>query len=107
MRIRLDRGSDESLLQQARDPISSGLHARLRHQGDRLPSRRQVAVLSRVNVKTVMRIYAQLQREGLLMVHKGSGAFVTVRQPDESESVKATHLRRLLRRHLTEVSELD
>ena len=107
MRIQLDRDSDESLLQQVRDQIISGLHTGLLHHGDRLPSLRQVALRSGVNVKTVMRIYAQLQREGLLRVAKGSGAFVTVRHPDEFEPIQATTLRRVLHRHLAEVSEMD
>src|SRR5262245_22106929 len=107
MRIRLYRNRRESLLEQARNQIISTLHAGLLRHGDRLPSLRQVALGSSLNVKTVMRIYAQLQREGLLVIRKSSGAFVTVQHSDEFEPVQARSLRRLLRRHLDEVSAMD
>jgi GntR family transcriptional regulator len=107
MRIRLDRNRKEGLLEQARDQIISGLHAGLLRQGDRLPSLRQVATLSDLNVKTVMRIYTQLQREGLLALRKGSGAFVAVQYPNEFEHARAASLLRLLHRHLDEVSGMN
>lgn len=107
MKIRLDRGRKESLLEQARDQIISGLHAGLLRHGDRLPSLRRVAALSALNVKTVMRIYRSLQREGLVALRKGSGAFITVRDPDDFEPTQAARLARLLRRHLDEASGMN
>src|SRR5439155_17525504 len=104
MRIRLDRSRKGSLVEQARDQIVSGLHAGLLRNGDRLPSLRQVASLSALNVKTILRVYAALQREGLLSLRKGSGAFVTVRGQEELEPAQAVSLARLLRRHLDEAS---
>src|SRR2546425_40266 len=107
MKIRLDRDRKESLLEQARDQIISGLHAGLLRPGDRLPSLRRVAALSALNVKTVMRIYRGLQREGLVSLRKGSGAFVTVRDPDDFEPTQAAILARLLRRHMDEASGMN
>ena len=107
MKIRLDRGRKESLLEQARDQIISGLHAGLLRHGERLPSLRRVAAQSALNVKTVMRIYRSLQREGLVALRKGSGAFVTVRDPDDFEPTQAVSLARLLRRHMDEASGMN
>src|SRR2546428_2713052 len=97
----------ESLLDQARDQIISGLHAGLLRHGQRLPALRWVATLSGLNVKTVMRLYASLQREGLVEIRKGSGAFVTVQEPDELEPAQAAGVGRFLRRHLNEASGMN
>jgi GntR family transcriptional regulator len=107
MKIRLDARRDESLLDQARDQILSALHAGLVRRGDRLPSLRQVATLSRLNVKTVMRVYTLLRNEGLVDLRRGSGAFVGAQDPAEMEPDQATKLSRLLRRHLDEASGLN
>ena len=107
MKIRLDRRGRGTLVEQARDQIISGLHAGLLRNGDRLPSLRQVAALSALNVKTVLRIYAALQKEGLVSLRKGSGAFVTVRGQEELEPAQAVSLARLLRRHLDEASGMN
>lgn len=107
MKIHLDRNLKESLLDQARGQIISGLHAGMLRRGDRLPSLRRVASLSGLNVKTVMSIYARLQDEGLLMLRRGSGAFVAAEGPHELEPTQAVGLRRLLQRHLDEVSGMN
>jgi len=107
MKIRLDRSRRGGLVDQARDQIISGLHAGLLRHGDRLPSLRQVAALSALNVKTVLRVYASLQKEGLVTLRKGSGAFVTVRGQEELEPAQAVSVARLLRRHLDEASGMN
>jgi GntR family transcriptional regulator len=44
--------------------------------GDQLPTVRQLAVDLRVNANTVARVYAELEREGLLSTRRGIGTFV-------------------------------
>ena len=61
--------------------------------GDQLPTVRQLAVDLRVNANTVARVYADLERAGILETRRGVGSFVRAsaaeaRPPDE-------HLRRL------------
>ena len=107
MRIRLDRSLDESLLNQTRDQIVSALHAGILRRGDRLPSLRRVADLSSLNVKTVLKIYTLLRKEGLLELRRGSGAFVTAYDPGEFEPAQAVRLSRFLRRHLDEASGMS
>jgi GntR family transcriptional regulator len=61
--------------------------------GDQLPTVRQLAVQLSVNANTVARVYADLERSGVLETRRGVGSFVRmsaidVRPPDE-------HARRL------------
>jgi GntR family transcriptional regulator len=56
-----------------RAAIASG---RLR-SGDQLPTVRQLAVDLRVNANTVARVYAELERAGVLETRRGVGSFVT------------------------------
>jgi GntR family transcriptional regulator len=70
----------------ARDPtpiyaqLERGLRAaiatgRLR-SGDQLPTVRQLAVELQVNANTVARVYAELERAGVLETRRGVGSFV-------------------------------
>src|SRR5215467_14657286 len=61
--------------------------------GDQLPTVRQLAVDLRINANTVARVYADLERRGVLETRRGVGSFISAspaeaRPPDE-------HLRRL------------
>jgi GntR family transcriptional regulator len=44
--------------------------------GDRLPTVRQLAVDLRVNANTVAKVYAELERAGVLATRRGIGTFV-------------------------------
>ena len=44
--------------------------------GDRLPTVRQLAVDLRVNANTVAKVYAELERAGVLATQRGIGTFV-------------------------------
>src|SRR5437667_8696882 len=46
------------------------------HAGDQLPTVRQLAVDLRVNANTVARVYAELERSGVLETRRGVGSFV-------------------------------
>ena len=45
--------------------------------GDQLPTVRQLAVDLSVNANTVARVYAELERSGVLETRRGVGSFVT------------------------------
>ena len=58
--------------------------------GDQLPTVRELAVDLRVNANTVARVYAELERAGILETRRGVGSFVRAtaakaRPPDEHE----------------------
>ena len=44
--------------------------------GDQLPTVRQLAVNLRINANTVAKVYAELEREGVLETRRGVGTFV-------------------------------
>ncbi len=107
MVIQLSREDDESLLEQARGQIIAALHAGIVRPGDRLPSLRRVAGVSGLNVKTVMRVYAQLQKKGLVVLRSGSGAYVAERASGGLEPAQALRFVQLVRRHLDEASVMN
>lgn len=45
--------------------------------GDQLPTVRQLAVELRVNANTVARVYAELERSGVIETRRGVGSFVS------------------------------
>ena len=45
--------------------------------GDQLPTVRQLAVERRINANTVARVYAELERAGVIETRRGVGSFVT------------------------------
>jgi GntR family transcriptional regulator len=45
--------------------------------GDQLPTVRQLAVELRINANTVARVYAELERAGVIETRRGVGSFVT------------------------------
>jgi GntR family transcriptional regulator len=61
--------------------------------GDQLPTVRQLAVDLQINANTVARVYAELEREGVLETRRGVGSFVST-SPGVARSA-AEHTKRL------------
>jgi len=75
--------------------------------GDRLPTVRQMAVDLRINANTVARVYAALERQGLLATRRGVGTFVLAlpRAPaNVPRGKRAQQLRGLAERFLAEAA---
>ena len=53
--------------------------------GDQLPTVRQLAVDLRVNANTVAKVYAYLERAGMLETRRGVGTFVAARTESPQE----------------------
>lgn len=68
--------------------------------GDQLPTVRQLAVALRINANTVARVYAELEREGVLETRRGVGSFVAA-TPGAARS--ATEHTKRLRAFVTRV----
>src|SRR5258705_10050422 len=77
--------------------IERGLRAAIAvgrlHVGDQLPTVRQLAVELRVNANTVARVYAHLERDGVLETRRGVGSFISA-TPSHARP-PAEHQRRL------------
>jgi GntR family transcriptional regulator len=61
--------------------------------GDQLPTVRQLAVDLRVNANTVARVYAELERAGVIETRRGVGSFVSA-TPEQARP-RREHERRL------------
>ena len=73
--------------------------------GDQLPTVRQLAVELRVNANTVAKVYAFLERAGVLETRRGVGTFIAARTPAPQEAaLRRTELNRLVDRFLAELS---
>jgi len=69
--------------------------------GEQLPTVRELAVDLRVNANTVARVYAELERAGVLETRRGVGSFVSAtpvqaRPPREHERRRRAFVTRLL-----------
>ena len=74
--------------------------------GDRLPTVRQLAVDLRVNANTVAKVYAELERSGVLATQRGVGTFVLTSPPTPTHThPKAATARRERERHLRPLTD--
>src|SRR6185295_2855035 len=69
--------------------------------GDQLPTVRQLAVDLKVNANTVARVYAELERAGVLETRRGVGSFISAtpaqaRPPREHERRRRAFVTRML-----------
>ena len=70
-----------------------------------LPTVRQLAVDLRINANTVAKVYAFLERAGVLETRRGVGTFVAARTPGpQEEALRRSELNRLVDRFLAELS---
>jgi GntR family transcriptional regulator len=73
--------------------------------GSQLPTVRQLAVELRVNANTVAKVYAHLERDGVLETRRGVGTFVAARTAaPRDQELRRAELRRLVDRFLAELS---
>jgi len=75
--------------------------------GEQLPTVRQLAVELRVNANTVAKVYAELERSGILETRRGVGTFVSARHLEAGHSEEhEKHLKELIDRFLEEASAM-
>ena len=67
----------QPIYRQLRDLVAEMILDRVLHEGDPLPSVRNVAAEYRVNPLTVLKAYQQLVDEGLVESRRGRGMFIT------------------------------
>src|ERR1700716_448860 len=71
--------------------------------GDQLPTVRQLAVDLRINANTVAKVYAELERLGVVETRRGVGTFVSARHfQASSRQDHNNHLRDLADRFIAE-----
>ena len=62
-------------------------------RGDQLPTVRQLAVDLRINANTVAKVYAELERAGVVQTQRGVGTFI---QDGENEAISLSERQRQL-----------
>ena len=75
--------------------------------GEQLPTVRQLAVELRVNANTVAKVYAELERSGILETRRGVGTFVSARHLATSHREEhEKHMKELVDRFLEEAGAM-
>lgn len=78
MFIEIDFDSDEAYYIQLQNQIIMGIATDLLHEGDQLPSVRQMAELIGINMHTVNKAYAMLREDGFLILDRHKGSVIAV-----------------------------
>jgi len=74
--------------------------------GDKLPSVRELAVELKVNPNTVQRVYQELEREGIIVIVRGTGAFV-VSDEKKLEEIKESLAGERIKNFIKEMKEIN
>jgi GntR family transcriptional regulator len=104
----------ELVVLESRDPtpiyaqLDRGLRAAIAtgrlKPGDQLPTVRQLAVELRVNANTVARVYAELERAGVIETRRGVGSFIAAGGAARPADAKARGLRTFATRVLADAA---
>ena len=101
----LDSADPTPVYAQLERGIRSAIAAGRLAVGDQLPTVRQLAVTLKINANTVAKVYAQLERAGVLETRRGVGTFIGARTPSAQEdALRRTELNRLVDRFLADLS---
>ena len=79
--IQIDTKSGVPFYRQITEQVKFGIARGDLTAGDRLPTVRQLAVDLSINPNTVIRAYRELEFEGVIETHQGSGTFVGTQKP--------------------------
>lgn len=94
MLIEIDFNSDEAIYMQVRNQIILGIATAEIHEGDPLPSVRQMAQTVGINMHTVNKAYSLLRQEGFIQLDRRRGAVIAL----NIDKIKAVEeMRRQLR----------
>lgn len=78
MIIKIDFNSEEAIYVQLRNQIVFGIATAQLHEGDSLPSVRQLADEIGINMHTVNKAYTVLKQEGLIRLDRRRGAVIAI-----------------------------
>src|SRR5512137_1519081 len=99
MEFSLDPKSGVPFYRQIIEQVKFGIARGILNPGDQLPTVRQLAVDLSVNPNTVVRAYRELEIEGMLETHQGSGTFIGEKKP----AIDPLERRRMLDQILTDL----
>ena len=107
MWLSVDPRSPKPVYQQLVEGVKEAIAKGVVDSGDRLPSVRELASAMMLNHNTVARAYQELERERVIEVMRGRGAFIAASQPrpDRKERIEAMAAR--MREMLVEAHHLQ
>ena len=94
MIIEIDFNSDEAIYVQLQNQIIMGIATATIHEGDTLPSVRQLADMVGINMHTVNKAYSVLKQEGFIQLDRRRGAVIAI---DANKAQTLMELKRQLR----------
>ncbi len=74
--LTIDKTSRKPIYEQIIEGVERRISAGILHEGDKLPSVRELSVLLDANPNTVQKAFTELDRAGLTISHPGRGCFV-------------------------------
>ncbi len=96
MLLQIDHHSGQPIYRQVIDQIRRQAMAGQLHEGEQLPSVRDLASQLRVNPMTVSKVYSLLEMEGLLERRRGVGLFVAALAKEKASRTKTDMLQEAL-----------
>jgi GntR family transcriptional regulator len=91
---------------QLREQILQAIGDGTLRPGARLPTMREVAVALRIDLNTVQRAYAALERDGVLTTLRGRGTFVAEAPPPVDPALRAATVEGLAQRTIATAHSL-
>src|SRR5580765_8563988 len=82
--LSIDSNDPTPIYAQLERGLRAGIATGRLQPGDQLPTVRQLAVDLRINANTVARVYADLERAGVLETRRGVGSFISSAARDEA-----------------------
>ena len=107
IRLKLDPNSGEPLGLQIKRQIRLAMATGRLEAGERMPSAREMAVMLKVNFHTVRKAYGELEQDGLLVLERGRGTFVSIAVRRLSRADLLGHVHRHVARILEGLAGLD
>lgn len=107
LHLQLDPRSGVPVYRQLMDQIKYYIAGGTLRPEDQLPSIRELALALSVNPTTVVKAYTELERENVILMRHGKGAFVAACAPVLNAEQKETAVRRTARHLAVEASQMD
>jgi GntR family transcriptional regulator len=106
MYLYLDHHSGEPIYRQIVEAIKYRIISGQLAVDEKLPSIRNLAEELKINPRTMMKAYEELQHAGLVVMRQGQGVFVSANQGSTPESQRRKAIGEMARRMLSEAFRL-
>jgi GntR family transcriptional regulator len=106
MHIRLDHRSGEPIYRQIVEQVKYQAACGRLEDGERLPSIRTLAAELKINPRTVVRAYEELEAAGLAVTKQGQGVFITAGRGGASAAERRRVIADMARRLFSEAARM-